>query len=67
MAAVRWSIRAHGGEPSSRHVDELLDERLSHCGRLGEDAAVVAAARTPLRRIQAVGQFEDAGDGSPIV
>jgi hypothetical protein len=40
MAAVRWSIRAHGGEPSSRHVDELLDERLSHCGRLGEDAAV---------------------------
>jgi hypothetical protein len=40
LAAVRWSIREHGGEPSSRHVDELLDERLSHCGRLGEDAAV---------------------------
>ena len=29
LAAVRWSIREHGGEPSSRHVDELLDERLS--------------------------------------
>jgi hypothetical protein len=25
---VRWSIREHGGEPSSCHVDELLDERL---------------------------------------
>ena len=40
LAAVRWSIREHGGQPSSRHVDELLDERLSHSGRLGEDAAV---------------------------
>jgi hypothetical protein len=27
LAAVRWSIREHGGEPSSRYVDELLDER----------------------------------------
>jgi hypothetical protein len=27
LAAVRWPIREHGGEPSSRHVDELLDER----------------------------------------
>ena len=26
-AAVRRSIRAHGGEPSSRQIDELLDER----------------------------------------
>jgi hypothetical protein len=26
LAAVRWSIREHGGEPSSRQVDELLDE-----------------------------------------
>jgi hypothetical protein len=24
---VRWSIREHGGEPSNRQVDELLDER----------------------------------------
>jgi hypothetical protein len=29
IAAVRRSIREHGGEPSSRHVDELLDERLA--------------------------------------
>jgi hypothetical protein len=28
LAAVRWSIREHGGEPSSHLVDELLDERL---------------------------------------
>jgi hypothetical protein len=27
QAAVRRSIREHGGEPSSRQVDELLDER----------------------------------------
>lgn len=25
LAAVRWSIREHGGEPSSRQADELLD------------------------------------------
>jgi hypothetical protein len=28
LAGVRCSIREHGGEPSSCHVDELLDERL---------------------------------------
>jgi hypothetical protein len=27
LAAVRWPIREHGGEPSSRQIDELLDER----------------------------------------
>ena len=27
VAAMRRCIREHGGEPSSRHVDELLDER----------------------------------------
>jgi hypothetical protein len=27
LAAVRRSIREHGGESSSRQVDELLDER----------------------------------------
>jgi hypothetical protein len=40
LAAVRWSIREHGGEPSSRQVDELLDERLANLGRASEDAAV---------------------------
>ena len=29
LAAVRWSIRENGGEPSCRQVDELLDERLN--------------------------------------
>jgi hypothetical protein len=27
LAAVRWSIREHGGEPSSGLINELLDER----------------------------------------
>jgi hypothetical protein len=27
LAAVRRSIREHGGEPPSRYVDKLLDER----------------------------------------
>jgi hypothetical protein len=27
LAAVRRSMREHGGEPSSRQVDKLLDER----------------------------------------
>ena len=40
LAGVRRSIREHGGEPSSRQVDELLDERLSHRGRRGEHPAV---------------------------
>jgi hypothetical protein len=25
LAAVRWPIREHGGDPSSRLVDELLE------------------------------------------
>jgi hypothetical protein len=32
FAAVRWSIPEHGGEPSTRHVDQLLDERLARRG-----------------------------------
>ena len=27
LAAVRRCVREHGGQPSSRYVDELLDER----------------------------------------
>jgi Protein of unknown function (DUF732) len=30
LAAARRSIREHGGELSSRQIDELLDERLGH-------------------------------------
>jgi hypothetical protein len=44
MAAVRRSIREHGGEPSSRQVDTMLDERLANLGRAGEDAAVAASS-----------------------
>ena len=32
LAAVRWSIRKHGDEPSSRKVDQLLDERSTLTG-----------------------------------
>jgi hypothetical protein len=32
LAAVRWSIRQQGDEPSSRQVDELLDERAEVAG-----------------------------------
>ena len=50
LAAVRWSIREHGGEPSSRQVDELLDERLGHRGRAAGSAQkllqVLATCRT---------------------
>jgi hypothetical protein len=48
-AAARRSIREHGGEPSSRDVDELLDERLAHCSRPGEDAAVDSSRRVGFR------------------
>ena len=47
-AAVRRSIHEHGIEPSSRHVDELLDERLAHCGWLATpmpDRGFTAAKR----------------------
>jgi hypothetical protein len=27
LAAIHRSIREHGGEPSNRQVDEMLDER----------------------------------------
>jgi hypothetical protein len=33
LAAVRRSIREQGCEPSSRQVDELLDERLTVSGQ----------------------------------
>jgi hypothetical protein len=26
LAAVRWSIRGHGGQPGSQRIDDLLDE-----------------------------------------
>jgi hypothetical protein len=39
LALVRATVQEGGGKPWLR-VDELLDERLSHRGRPGEDAAV---------------------------
>jgi hypothetical protein len=50
LAAVRRSIREHGGQPSSRQVDELLGERLAHRGRAAGSAQkllqVLATCRT---------------------
>jgi hypothetical protein len=49
LAPVRWSIREHGGEPSSRQVDELLDvdyyerKALRAEGLDPDDPAVIAA------------------------
>jgi hypothetical protein len=40
LAAVRRSIRERGGKPSSRQVDELLDERLGHRAEASETEAV---------------------------
>ena len=40
ITAVRRTIREHGGEPSSRQVDELLDERLAQLRGASEDVAV---------------------------
>jgi hypothetical protein len=40
ITAVRRTIREHGGELSSRQVDELLDERLAQLRGASEDVAV---------------------------
>ena len=40
LAAVRRAVRAEGGPmPSTAPMDELLDERLAHRSRAGEDVA----------------------------
>jgi Protein of unknown function (DUF732) len=40
LAARRRSMRGPGGEPSTRRIDELLDERLGHRTEASETAAV---------------------------
>jgi hypothetical protein len=44
LAAVLWSIREHGGEPSSRQADALLDERFG-LGLRPEDARQTGCRR----------------------
>ena len=39
LAAVRRSIREHGGQLSTRQIDELLDERLGHRPAAAENTA----------------------------
>jgi hypothetical protein len=41
VAVLRHAARERGGPlPSTAPMDELLDERLAHRGRAGEDTAV---------------------------
>ncbi|EUA54494.1 hypothetical protein I553_1558 [Mycobacterium xenopi 4042] len=42
LAALRRSMREHGGELSSRRLDELLDERLGHRAAPSETASTYA-------------------------
>ena len=52
LAAVRRTIRDEGGPmTTTAPMDELLDERLAHRGRAGDDAAVesLALLHTPWR------------------
>ena len=42
IAQRRQSIREQGGQPSSRQLDELLDERLGHLAGASETEAVAA-------------------------
>jgi hypothetical protein len=42
IAQRRQSIRGQGGQPSSRQLDELLDERLAHLAGASETEAVAA-------------------------
>jgi hypothetical protein len=57
LAAVRRTVREEGGPiPTTAPMDDLLDERLSHCGGAGEDAAV-DADRAPAPRATAKEQL----------
>ena len=47
LAAKRRLIRDQGGQPSYQQADELLDERLAHRGRVGEDAGPAIYPQAP--------------------
>jgi hypothetical protein len=56
-APVRRTIREHGGEPSNRQVDELLDERNELAGKSTPLAGLVhhrRAGRVRLDRLSAL-------------
>ncbi|KAA8960978.1 DUF732 domain-containing protein [Mycobacterium sp.] len=46
LAAMRRSLRTHGGEPLDRLLDELLDERLGHRAEVPATGAVEARPAT---------------------
>jgi hypothetical protein len=49
LAEVRRSIREHGGELSTRQIDELLDERLGHRPGPSEPRPSPSAGRRPAK------------------
>ncbi|HEY9305071.1 MAG TPA: DUF732 domain-containing protein [Mycobacterium sp.] len=66
LAELRRSIRAHGGELSSRQIDELLDERLGHHPEISEAGRLptpgYTATRQPTSRLIArMGVLQRAG------
>ncbi|MGY4652488.1 hypothetical protein ACVWWN_006284 [Mycobacterium sp. URHB0021] len=66
LAAVRWSIREHGGEPPSCQVDESLDEWLNHVGaqQLPDQSPEASAGPTllDLRLCRQVNDFQFVGN-----
>jgi hypothetical protein len=67
LAAVQHSIREHGGELSSRQADELLDERLAHCGRHNQDAAAAGRSVRPRRWLAAALNRGHGADAAAVV
>jgi DNA-binding FrmR family transcriptional regulator len=51
LAALRRAMREHGGELSSRQLDELLDERLGHRAAPSETAAADASEDEVVARL----------------
>lgn len=61
LAAVRWSIREHGGEPSSHQVDELLDERNELTGSYRSATGHATAKGYKLAELRVCGSGGKAG------
>ncbi|MBS4727038.1 DUF732 domain-containing protein [Mycobacterium sp. SM1] len=63
LAALRRSIRAHGGTPSIRQIDELLDERLGHRAELPETGAIQPWGNAVVARARP--RRDETGDVTP--
>jgi Protein of unknown function (DUF732) len=63
IALARRTMRQQGGQPSSRQVDELLDERLGHRAEASETDAVEACEPQIVADIWS--QFDETDDTTP--